>query len=52
MGDAGVGTVWNKGGVGVDVGDEFVQWLLGVRQSSGCRDGLGVAAGGSGEIEK
>lgn len=50
---ARVGAVGYEGGVGVDIGDELVQGLLGIRQVSGGRDGLGVAAGcAAGETEE
>ena len=34
VGDAGVGAVGNEGGVGVDVGDESVEGVDGVREDA------------------
>jgi len=46
--DFGVEDVREEGGVGVDVGDDFVERRWGVREGAGCRDGLsgGVGVGG------
>ena len=40
LNDFGVEDVREEGGVGVDVGDDFVEGPWGVREGTGCRDGL------------
>lgn len=47
--DFGVEDVREERGVGVDVGDDFVECCWGVWEGAGCRDRLSGRVGGQGE---